>query len=744
MTRLSERFAMTARLTARRLLLGALAITMLPGQSVANELSLPQVGPKPMARPGHAASAAASVPGTAVTVDPWRFGRVVTVPQPNPVLNQTASAAVPANASAFTASIAAMAPRVDAVSPIRGELKEGLQALSDRNPRKARGIREGMMPGSLDRNILTWAIALQGGSDVPAAEIALAARHLSGWPGMKTLRVNSEKALYREAPPAAEVIAAFRASEPESPEGAMALARAYVATGEVGRAKQLIAKVWREERLDESTERAVLKTFGTLLTRADHKFRMDKLLYASRVGDAARVADLAGARQLHAARAAVIRGDANAGTLLAAVPQAQRADPGYQHALVERYRKSSRIDEAAEILMRAPRDAATLVDPDAWWNERRIVARDLLDLGKNQLAYRVAATHSAESATEAAEAEFHAGWIALRFLNDPRTASAHFASILESSSRPLSVSRGYYWLARAAEAGGPGNAGNYYAQAAQFGATYYGQLAAAKLGRRPGAIEFPRASDADRQRFEQREAVRAIRRLEQIGSNWRADGLYRSLADELTSPGELALLSVMAERRGDHHLVLEVGKKAYWRGIDAPALAFPIGVIPASANISASGKALAYAIARQESAFNPAAKSPAGALGLLQLMPGTAKAVAAKVGVGYSASRLTSDPAYNAALGAHFLGEQISAFDGSYVLTFVAYNAGPRRAREWIERFGDPRGKSLDQVIDWVERIPFSETRSYVQRVMENYQVYKMRLGAQFDIEKDLRLGRTG
>ncbi|UIJ74144.1 lytic transglycosylase domain-containing protein [Aurantimonas sp. HBX-1] len=720
---------------------------MLPGQAIAESLSLPLLGPTPMARPGVAGGvplAAAAPAAGAVDVDPWRFGRTVTAPTPNPALRPAASAALPASTSAYTASIAAMAPRVGAVSPIRGELKDGLQALSDGNPAKARGIREGMMPGSLDRDILTWAIALRGGKGVPAAEIALAARQLQGWPGMKTLRVNSEEALYREEPPAGEVIAAFQASQPESPEGAMALARAYIAVGEVGRARQLIAKVWREERLDASTERMVLKTFGTLLTRADHKFRMDKLLYARRVGDAGRVAELAGAKQLYAARAAVIREEGNAGKLLAAVPQAQRADPGYQHALVERYRKSYKIDEAAEILMRAPRDAAALVDPDAWWNDRRIVARDLLDLGKNQLAYRVAATHSAESAVEAAEAEFHAGWIALRFLNDPRTASAHFARILDSSNRPLSVSRGYYWLGRAAEAGGPGNAGTYYARAAQFGATYYGQLAAARLGRRPGAIEFPRASEADRQRFEQREAVRAIRRLEQIGSNWRADGLYRSLADELTSPGELALLSVMAERRGDHHLVLQVGKQAYWRGIDAPALAFPVGVIPASANISASGKALAYAIARQESAFNPAAKSPAGALGLLQLMPGTAKAVAARTGVGYSPARLTSDPGYNAALGAHFLGEQIAAFDGSYVLTFVAYNAGPRRAREWIERFGDPRGKSLDQVIDWVERIPFSETRGYVQRVMENYQVYKMRLGAGFDIEKDLRLGRTG
>jgi soluble lytic murein transglycosylase len=238
--------------------------------------------------------------------------------------------------------------------------------------------------------------------------------------------------------------------------------------------------------------------------------------------------------------------------------------------------------------------------------------------------------------------------------------------------------------------------------------------------------------------------VRAIKRLEQLDLESRANILYRALADELDSPGELAMLAAMAERRGDYYMALKVGKQANNRGVDAPALAFPIGVIPSSANISASGKALAYAIARQESEFNPGAKSGAGALGLLQLMPGTAKSVAAKAGLGFNLSRLTSDPGYNATLGARFLGEQIDTFSGSYVLTFIAYNAGPRRAREWVERFGDPRGKSIDQVVDWVERIPFTETRNYVQRVMENYQVYKMRLGADASIERDLVMGRRG
>ncbi len=199
----------------------------------------------------------------------------------------------------------------------------------------------------------------------------------------------------------------------------------------------------------------------------------------------------------------------------------------------------------------------------------------LLEKGERKAAYRLVAAHSAEGVTEAVEAEFHSGWYALRYLNDPSTAAKHFARISQISSRPLTQSRAYYWMGRAAEAGGGGSARDLYARAARYGATYYGQLAAAKLGRSPGEISYPSPSAGERRSFENREAVQAIKRLESIGSAWRADSLYKALADELNSPGELAILASMAEKRGDHSLALGVGKAAYSRGVDAPALAFP-------------------------------------------------------------------------------------------------------------------------------------------------------------------------
>jgi soluble lytic murein transglycosylase len=621
------------------------------------------------------------------------------------------------------------------------KLKSGLDALSAKDVVRARAVRNSMSGNALDRHILTWAIALQGGADVPSGEIAQAAQALPGWPGMTALRSNSEKAMLRESPAPKLVVQAFGGTRPQTAEGMIILVRSLVALGEADRARAVLSPFWRKEKLDANDEAAIIKEFGGLIPVADHRFRMERMFYAERPVSARRVAGLAGAKSLADAWTAVLKRDKNAGKLLDAVPSAQRS-AGYLFAKARHLRRSNKFSDAAAVMLKAPKDKDALVDPDAWWIERRVLSRELVDAGDMKTAYRLAAAHSAESSSDAVDAEFHAGWYALRGLNDANAAAKHFARIAEIADGPISLSRAYYWLGRTAEAGGPGDAKAYYQRAAGYGTAFYGQLAAAKIASGGINVVYPAASVADRQNFARREAVQAIRRLEDAGHGWRADILYRDLAEQLTSPGELALLAAMAEKRGNHFLALRVGKAAAKRGIDIGALSHPIGAIPSSAKISGAGEALAYAIARQESEFNVGAISKAGAMGLLQLLPGTAREVAKRFGLPYSKTRLTSDAGYNATLGAAFLGEQLGKFDGSYVLTFAGYNAGPKRARDWVKRYGDPRGKDIDTVIDWIERIPFAETRSYVQRVMENYQVYKMLLSGQFDIATDLVSGR--
>ncbi|AGB70561.1 soluble lytic transglycosylase [Rhizobium tropici CIAT 899] len=663
------------------------------------------------------------------------------------VASQIPGQQIPTSANAYVAmapdpmSTAAI-PRSGAIAPISGDLKAGLDALSNKNPMQALAIRNGMGEGTLDRHILTWAIATSGQPGIPSGEIAAAARELVGWPGLGSLRANSERALYTENPATEQVLAAFGNSQPETVEGSIILSRALMARGASTQAGKLIRKIWRDEPLDKPLEDKILAEFASLLSPADHKARMDYLLYRDRTAQAKRFGDLGRAQSLYKAWAAVNDRSPKADAMIAGVDAQLRKDPAYLFMRIENLRRQNKYDDAASLLAQMPKDRSLLVSPGAWWAEQRIVSRGLVDQGEFKAAYRIVDASVAESPQDIGEAEFHAGWYALRGLQDGANAAAHFRKILQVSNGPISQSRGWYWLGRAAEAGGPGKAADFYAKAASYPSTFYGQLAAEKLGRRTLDVTYPSPAATDRQRFQAREAVQAISRLEAAGHGWRADALYRALAKQLDSPGEVAMLTARAERSGNHQLSLQIGKIAYGRGIDVAALAFPIGVIPDNANISGSGKALAYAIARQESAFNPAAVSSANARGLLQLLPKTAKAVAGRHGITYSADKLTQDAGYNATLGAHYLGEQIDTFGGSYILTFIAYNAGPNKVPEWISRYGDPRGKSLDDVIDWIERIPFPETRNYVQRVMENYQVYKARLGQKADIVHDLISGR--
>jgi soluble lytic murein transglycosylase len=641
-----------------------------------------------------------------------------------------------------TAGIAAAAGKTDRLrASISPRLKAGLDALMTGDVAGARAFRDGLPAAALDRHILAWAIVLKGGAQVPSGEIAAAVAALPGWPGMETFRRSSERAFLREAPAPEAVVKAFAGAPPRTTQGAVLLARAHVALGDVPAARFVLSPVWRTAKLEAADEAAILKEFGSIIPAEDHRFRMERMLYADRAGSAERVAKLAGAEPLFKAWAAVIRNDRSAGKLLDRVPAAQRS-AGYLFARAKLLRRADKFSEAAAVMLDAPKDRVALVDPDAWWIERRVLSRELLDEGDAKAAYRVAAAHAAESPVNQADAEFHAGWYALRGLGDAKAAARHFARIADVAEGPISRSRASYWLGRAAEAGAPGSAKDHYQRAAAFGTTFYGQLAAQKLGLKTVNVAYPAPSPTDRRNFAGREAVAAIKRLEAAGYPDLADTLYRDLAAQLTSPGELALLTTMAENRGDHFLALRIAKVAAGRGLDIGALSHPLGAIPSSADISGSGKALAYAIARQESEFNVGAVSTAGARGLLQLMPDTARDVAKKAGLAFSAQKLTTDPGYNATLGATFLGDQLGRFDGSYVLTFAGYNAGPRRARDWMARYGDPRGKDVATVVDWIERIPFAETRSYVQRVMENYVVYKMQLTGTFDIEGDLVNGR--
>lgn len=639
--------------------------------------------------------------------------------------------------------VAAIVPPLDnsgspsvLLAPNEIALQQALASYRSAKLAEAQTALDTLPSTAIERRILNWLIAVDYG------DVGQDLTPVADWPGTSNVQRHRERALLRPGVSAERVIEVLGATVPSTHQGARALARAYVELGQPVKARDALAQLWRTEKLDGSVEAAIIKDFGALLTTADHRARMDRMLHADRVASAQRVATLAKSQALFAAWSAVIRKDRNALKLLDAVPSAERG-AGHAFAKARFLRRTGKYKEAAIAMLAAPTDPAAYADPDSWWQERRVLSRELLDLDDAKTAYRLTAAHSAESPEMAADAEFHAGWYALRFLNDPAKAETHFARIAAFARGSTSLSRAHYWLGRTAEAAKSANAKMHFERAAAYPASFYGQLAAARLSRTDIPVATPLASLPNRRDFAARPMVKAIRALEKLSENQYADRLYRSLARSLNDPGELALLVDMASKR-DLTLALRVAKTAANRGLPIGGLAHPTGVIPASADISGAGKALAYAIARQESEFNKGAVSRAGARGLLQLLPGTARDMARKAGLAFAPERLTTDAGYNATLGSAFLSDQLGRFSGSYVMTFAGYNAGPSRARDWANRYGDPRGKSVDEVVDWIERIPFTETRHYVQRVMENYQVYKMRLTGRFNIADDLVQGRKG
>jgi soluble lytic murein transglycosylase len=542
------------------------------------------------------------------------------------------------------------------------------------------------------------------------------------WPSVTFLRRRGEAALWDDKRDDSAVLAFFNGEEPISAKGRFMLARALLARGDKASAERLVREAWRGDLFSSDTEETALERFGSLLTAGDIKVRMDMLLYS---GDNAE-AGLRSAKRLGSghvalakARIALNKKASNAKALLDAVPGDLHNDPLYLFSKAQWLRREDKFVEAARTMQAAPRDPARLVNADEWWiRDASLPARDI---------YKT-------------EQEFTAGWIALRFLNDPNLAAQHFARIGVGSVNPTALARAGYWQGRAAEAAGRSQeARAAYESAAAQSTSYYGQLARAKLGLPQIALNGVPGRSRGGERLE---VVRAVDLLYALDEREIAVPILADMGERADMDGLLALCE-LTQRYNDARGMLLVGKAGLNRGMPFDYYAYPVIGIPPYKDFGPEvEKAIVYAIARQESAFNPSVVSPAQAYGLMQVTPAAGKYVAKRHGATFDLARLKSDPAYNAAFGAAELGGLIEDYRGSYIMTFAGYNAGRGSVRKWIERYGDPRDPKVD-AIDWVEQIPFAETRNYVQRIMENLQVYRSRFGggSKLLIEADLRRG---
>jgi soluble lytic murein transglycosylase len=572
----------------------------------------------------------------------------------------------------------------------------------------------------------------------------------TSWPSSTLIRKRAERLLYDENRDAGTVRAFFGQSTPLSGEGKLMLAKALAASGDQRNATALVRMAWRNDDLTPASERDLLAAFPGALTQEDHKLRADRMFGEDKTDAAIRAAQLAGPGQgaIALARAAVRKRSSNAGHLLDAVPAAVRKDPSYIFARAQYLRLKKDPQGAARVLAEAPRDPRAIVAPDEWWKERRLVARALLDTGDYRAAFKVA--HEAampEAENYKADHLFTAGWIALRFLHDSATAKRLFAEIPKISMHPVTVSRGYYWLGRAEEAAGDKiGARINYQNAARHTVTYYGQLARARLGLKDLPLpQVPRPPAAELAGFEKQEPIRALRLLYAADARDLAIPIYTDFAERAGNDtvGYLLLAHVANEMHDARALVL-IGKAAMNKGVPAEMVGFPTFGIPKYTHVGpAADPAIVYAIARQESQFDQRVVSVANARGLMQVIPSTARAIAKKFGLHWDEKKLSGDPVFNVQLGAAELGDLLQAYRGNYVLTCIGYNAGRGRANEWISKYGDPRDPKVD-IVDWIERIPLSETRYYVQRVMENLQVYQALSGRYHGLTIEADLVRGG
>jgi soluble lytic murein transglycosylase len=594
----------------------------------------------------------------------------------------------------------------------------------------------------LARKLVEWVILRSEDSTNDFSRYSAFINANPSWPSIPLLHRRAEAGLWQESTDPQAVIAFFANDQPRSANGHFALARALLTRGDSARASAILHEAWRGDAFSSDLEGQAREAFGGLITPADDAARMDARLYAEDEDAALRAARHldAGAMAVAKARMAVIDQVGNARSLLEAVPENARSEPGYQFSRIQWLRRSDKIVEAAQLLLAASHDPARLGDVDQWWVERRLVARKLLDLGNARLAYEVANTAALpKDENHRAERHFTAGWIALRFLHEPGAALSHFALIADGVTNPITLARAFYWQGRAAEAlGREQDARSFYRQAAYYPTAYYGQLARAKLGLNEVTLRTPPESE-----HRTLEIARVLEILYAIDERDLVAAIAADLGENATDTAALVGLAGIAARHHDARATLLIGKAALRRGLPFERYAFPDFGVPEYQQIGPEVEAcVVYAIVRQESAFNPRVVSSANAIGLMQVTPAAGRDTAKRFNVTFDQRRLSQDVAYNAQLGTAELGNEIATWRGSYLLAFVAYNAGPRRAKEWIEQYGDPRDPKIDP-IDWIERIPISETRNYVQRVLENVQVYRALVenNPKLLIEADLRRG---
>lgn len=581
----------------------------------------------------------------------------------------------------------------------------------------------------LPRKAIRWLYLQADGSGASFEEIRQFIDANPSWPRLEKLRERAEKAL-DDAVADRDIIAWFKQSAPLTGEGFLRYAEALERTGLTAMIAPAAIEAWRSLDMSAADENTFRKLYRKLVPMADEIRRLDRLIWERKWSAAKRQAKRVpdGYRQLADARMRLARRAGGVDAAIERVPPNLQKNPGLIYERM-RWRRRKGLDSGAIELLAWPDMQAGY--PEKWWRERAILARDQLEAGNPEIAYQIASQHRVPRGAGFAAAEWFSGWVALRALNDPVKAFPHFRDMYNNVGYPVSKSRAAYWAGRAAEAGQqPDIAGQWYSVAAQYKTSFYGQLAAGKLRAQsaPSPVMDVMVSSDRRAIFAQKELPNLIIALSQIGADDTVRTLVRHMASTYRDPAFLGLIAGLATQINRLDLAVYASRQAIKENVITldgfPVLPFQSSQI--------EDLAIVHGLIRQESGFDIDAISSAGARGLMQLMPATARAVSGWEKVRYRSAQLTADPDYNVRLGSAYLEDLLDQFDGVLPMAFAGYNAGPHRVNQWIKRFGDPREMSDEEIIDWMEMIPFRETRNYVQRVLENIAVYRQMANRRF------------
>ena len=579
------------------------------------------------------------------------------------------------------------------------------------------------------KNLVTWLYLKQSGNQATFDDYQNFIKKNPDYPRIGRLRYMAEHKIILENTSSRTIINWFNGNEPLSGTGKIKLGEAYIKIKEIELGTNLIKTGWEKADLSKRDVRYYRKKFKKILTTSDHLKRADYLAWDNQYWYLKRMLPYLPKNEklLYNARFILMTNSYGVDKAISDVPKELVNDLGLQYNRLKWRTRRNRLEGSLEIL-RKFHGEETLVYPQLWWKLRENITRDLIYAKKYPLAYEVSSNHHLIEGPEYADAEWISGWLALSFLNKNELAIKHFENFYDNVGYPISLARGAYWLGLAHEKNNNiDKAKKYFKEGTKFTNTYYGQLSfnKIKLGQDFKLSQEHKIADGYEKEFNKNKLIRIIKLLKEMDRTEFSKDILKHLATLNVEKGSEILAAKLSTEVGRFDYAIQISKQASYEKRFINLFNYPIISIPNEINgKQMPSQELLLAIIRQESEFDARANSHVGAQGLMQIMPGTAKLVARNLKTTYSKNLLKSDPAYNIKLGTYYFNSLLEDYDGVLPFAIGAYNAGPNRIKSWVKRYGDPNKKEIN-FIDWVELIRFKETRNYVQRVIENINVYK-------------------